>query len=135
MRERDKRWNDFDSDDRTSYDAFAALPELFANIELMQPIRRSSIRFLIDSEGLGDTPNKQKRILCVKMHCLSSCEYKIDGKLEFRKNKAEKRMLIIKLYIGLILRRLKKISNIKLFSSVSFYFYDFEWKMVQSRTV
>ena len=55
----DKRWHDFDSDDRASYDAFAALPESFANIELMQPIRRSSIRFLIDSEGLGDASNKQ----------------------------------------------------------------------------
>ena len=30
----------------------------------------SSIRFLIDSEGLGDTPNKQNCILCVQMHCL-----------------------------------------------------------------
>ena len=30
----------------------------------------SLIRFLIDSEGLGDTPNKQKCILCVQMHCL-----------------------------------------------------------------
>lgn len=29
----------------------------------------SSIRFLIDSEGLGDTPNKQNCILCVQMHC------------------------------------------------------------------
>ena len=58
----------------------------------------SSIRFLIDSEGLGDTPNKQKCILCVQMHCLPSCEYRIDCKLEFRKNKAEKRMLIIKMY-------------------------------------
>ena len=57
-----------------------------------------SIRFLIDSEGLGDTPNKQKCILCVQMHCLPSCEYRIDCKLEFRKNKAEKRMLIIKMY-------------------------------------
>ena len=66
----DKRRNDFDSDDRTSYDAFAALSESFANIELMQLIRRSSIRFLIDSEGLGDTPNKQNCILCVQMHCL-----------------------------------------------------------------
>ena len=33
----------------------------------------SSIRFLIDSEGLGDTPNKQNCILCVQMHCLPSC--------------------------------------------------------------
>ena len=82
----------------------------------------SSIRFLIDSEGLGDTPNEQKCILCVQMHCLPSCEYRIDGKLEFRKNKAEKRMLIIKLYIGLALKRLKRFSNIKPFSSVSFYF-------------
>ena len=98
MRERDKRGNDFDSDDRTSYDAFAALPELFANIELMQSIRRSSIRFLIDSEGLGDTPNEQKCILCVQMHCLPSCEYRNEINLEFRKNKAMKRMPIIKLY-------------------------------------
>lgn len=58
----------------------------------------SSIRFLIDSEGLGDTPNKQNCILCVQMYCLPSCEYRIDCKLEFRKNKAEKRMLIIKMY-------------------------------------
>jgi hypothetical protein len=58
----------------------------------------SSIRFLIDSEGLGDTPNKQNCILCVQMHCLPSCEYRIDCKLEFRKNKAEKRMLSIKMY-------------------------------------
>ena len=36
----------------------------------------SSIRFLIDSEGLGDTPNKQNCILCVQMHCLPSCEYR-----------------------------------------------------------
>ena len=85
----------------------------------------SSIRFLIDSEGLGDTPNKQKCILCVQMHCLPSCEYRIDGKLEFRKNKAEKRMPIIKLYTGLALRRLKRFSNIKPFSSVSFYFTTF----------
>ena len=34
----------------------------------------SSIRFLIDSEGLGDTPNKQNCILCVQMHCLPSSE-------------------------------------------------------------
>ena len=40
----------------------------------------------------------QKCILCVQMHCLPSCEYRIDCKLEFRKNKAEKRMLIIKMY-------------------------------------
>ena len=45
------------------------------------------IRFLIDSEGLGDTPNKQKCILCVQMHCLPSCEYRIEGKLEFRKTR------------------------------------------------
>ena len=55
----------------------------------MQPIRRSSIRFLIDSEGLGDTPNKQNCILCVQMHCLPSCEYRIEIKFEFRKNKVE----------------------------------------------
>ena len=121
----DKRRNDFNPDDRTSYDAFAALPESFANIELMQPIRRSSIRFLIDSEGLGDTPNKQKCILCVQMHCLPSCEYRIDGKLEFRKNKANKRRRGIKLYIELALKRLKRFSNIKPFSSVSFYFTTF----------
>ena len=118
----DKRRNDFNPDDRTSYDAFAALPESFDNIELMQPIRRRSIRFLIDSEGLGDTPNKQKRILCVQMHCLPSCEYRIDGKLKFRKNKANKRRRGIKLYIELALKRLKRFSNIKPFSSVSFYF-------------
>ena len=41
----DKRRNDFDSDDRTSYDAFAALSESFANIELMQLIRRSSVSY------------------------------------------------------------------------------------------
>lgn len=122
MRERDKRRNDFDSDDRISYDAFAALPKSLANIELMQPIRRRSIRFLIDSEGLGDTPNKQKCILCVQMHCLPSCEYRIDGKLKFRKNKANKRRRGIKLYIELALKRLKRFSNIKPFSSVSFYF-------------
>ena len=130
----DKRRNDFDSDDRTSYDAFAALSESFANIELMQLIRRSSIRFLIDSEGLGDTPNKQNCILCVQMHCLPSCEYKIEGKTEFRKSKAKKRMPIIKLYTGLALRRLKKISIIKPFSSVFFHFYGFEWNMVQLGT-
>ena len=122
MRERDKRRNDFDSDDRISYDAFAALPKSLANIELMQPIRRRSIRFLIDSEGLGDTPNKQKRILCVQMHCLPSCEYRNEIKFESRKNKATKRMPIIKLYTGLALKRLKRFSNIKPFSSVSFYF-------------
>ena len=58
------RRNDFNSDDRTSYDAFAVLPESFANIELMQPVRRSSIRFLIDSERLGDTPTS-KNAFCV----------------------------------------------------------------------
>ena len=84
-----------------------------------------SIRFLIDSEGLGDTPNKQKCILCVQMHCLPSCEYRIDGKLEFRKNKANKRRRGIKLYIELALKRLKRFSNIKPFSSVSFYFTTF----------
>ena len=83
------------------------------------------IRFLIDSEGLGDTPNKQKCILCVQMHCLPSCEYRIDGKLEFRKNKANKRRRGIKLYIELALKRLKRFSNIKPFSSVSFYFTTF----------
>lgn len=85
----------------------------------------SSIRFLIDSEGLGDAPNKQNCILCVQMHCLPSCEYRIDGKLEFRKNKANKRRRGIKLYIELALKRLKRFSNIKPFSSVSFYFTTF----------
>ena len=92
-----------------------------------------SIRFLIDSEGLGDTPNKQNCILCVQMHCLPSCEYRIKIKFEFRK-KAKERMPIIKLYTGLALRRLKKISNIKPFSSVFFHFYGFEWNMVQLGT-
>ena len=46
----------------------------------------SSIRFLIDSEGLGDAPNKQNCILCVQMHCLPSCEYRNEIKFEFRKN-------------------------------------------------
>ena len=82
----------------------------------------SSIRFLIDSEGLGDTPNKQKCILCVQMHCLPSCEYRIDGKLEFRKNKANKRRRGIKLYIELALKRLKRFSNIKSFQAFSFTF-------------
>jgi hypothetical protein len=93
----------------------------------------SLIRFLIDSEGLGDTPNKQKCILCVQMHCLPSCEYRNEIKFEFRK-KAKKRMQIIKLYTGLALRRLKKISNIKPFSSLFFRFYGFEWNMVQLGT-
>ena len=78
----------------------------------------SSIRFLIDSEGLGDFPNKQDCILCVQMHCLPSCEYRNEINLEFRKNKEKKRMPIIKLYTRLVLRRLKKISNIKSFSGV-----------------
>lgn len=82
----------------------------------------SSIRFLIDSEGLGGAPNKPKCILCVQMHCLPSCEYRIDGKLKYRKNKANKRRRGIKLYIELALKRLKRFSNIKPFSSVSFYF-------------
>ena len=82
----------------------------------------SLIRFLIDSEGLGDTPNKQKCILCVQMHCLPSCEYRNEINLEFRKNKAKKRMPIIKLYTGLALKRLKRFSNIKPFSSVFFTF-------------
>lgn len=128
MRECEKRRNDFNSEDRTSYHSFA-------NIELMQPVRRSSIRFLIDFEGLGDTPNKQKRILCVQMHCLPSCEYRIEIKFEFRKNKAERRMPIIKLYIGLVLKRLKRVSNIKPFSSVFFHFYVFEWNMVRPGAV
>lgn len=38
-------------------------------------------------------------------------------------------MPIIKLHTGLELRRLKKISNIKPFSSVFFHFYGFEWNM------
>lgn len=59
------------------------------------------------------------------MHCLPSCEYRIDGKLEFRKNKANKRRRGIKLYIELALKRLKRFSNIKPFSSVSFYFTTF----------
>ena len=46
----------------------------------------------------------------------------IEGTLEFRKNKAEKRIPSIKLYIGWVLRCLKGLSNIKPFSSVSFYF-------------
>lgn len=82
----------------------------------------SSIRFLIDSEGLGDFPNKQDCILCVQMHCLPSCEYKIEGKTEFRKSKAKKRMPIIKLYTGLALKRLKRFSNIKPFQAFSFIF-------------
>ncbi len=40
-------------------------------------------------------------------------------------------MPIIKLYIGMALRRLKKISNIKSFSSVFFHFHGFEWNMMQ----
>lgn len=98
-------------------------------------LQYGSIRFLIVSEGLGDTPNKQKCILCVQMHCLPSCEYRNEIKFEFRKNKAKKRMPIIKLYIGMALRRLKKISNIKPFSSVFFHFCGFEWNMVQLGTV
>ena len=53
---------------------------------------------------------------------MPSCEYRNEIKFEFRKNKAKKRMPIIKLYTGLALRRLKKISNIKPFSSVFFTF-------------
>ena len=82
----------------------------------------SSIRFLIDSEGLGDTPNEQKCILCVQMHCLPSFEYRNEINLEFRKNKAKKRMPIIKLYTGLVLKRLKRFSNIKPFQAFSFTF-------------
>ena len=82
----------------------------------------SLIRFLIDSEGLGDTPNKQKCILCVQMHCLPSCEYGNEINLEFRKNKEKKRMPIIKLYIRLALKRLKRFSNIKPFQAFSFTF-------------
>lgn len=82
----------------------------------------SLIRFLIDSEGLGDAPNKQNCILCVQMHCLPSCEYRIDCNLEFRKNKEKKRMSIIKLYIRLALKRLKRFSNIKPFQAFSFTF-------------
>ena len=44
-------------------------------------------------------------------------------------------MPIIKLYTGLALRRLKKISNIKPFSSLFFRFYGFGWNMVQLGTV
>ena len=44
-------------------------------------------------------------------------------------------MPIIKLYTGLALRRLKKISNIKPFSSLFFRFYGFGWDMVQLGTV
>ena len=42
----------------------------------------SLIRFLIDSEGLGDTPNKQKCILCVQMHCLLTL-YRIQYKVSY----------------------------------------------------
>lgn len=44
-------------------------------------------------------------------------------------------MPTIKLYIGLVLKRLKRFSNIKPFSSVFFHFYVFEWNMVQSGVV
>lgn len=82
----------------------------------------SSIRFQIDSEGLGDAPNKQDCILCVQMHCLPSCEYRNEIKFELKKNKAKKRMPIIKLYTGLALKRLKRFSNIKPFQAFSFIF-------------
>ena len=80
------------------------------------------IKGVIDSAGLGDTSNKQKCILCVQMHCLPSCEYRNEIKFEFRKNKAKKRMPIIKLYTGLALKRLKRFSNIKPFQAFSFTF-------------
>ena len=81
----------------------------------------SSIRFLIDSEGLGDTPNKQNCILCVQMHCLPSCEYRIDCKLEFRKQGREEDV-DHKNVCALELRRLKRFSNIKSFQAFSFTF-------------
>lgn len=56
------------------------------------------------------------------MHCLPSYEYRIEGKTEFRKSKAKKRMPIIKLYTGLALKRLKRFSNIKPFQAFSFIF-------------
>ena len=82
----------------------------------------SSIRFLIESGGLGKTPNEQECILCVQMHCLPSCEYRNEINLEFRKNKEKKRMPIIKLYIRWALKRLKRFSNIKPFQAFSFTF-------------
>ena len=61
--------------------------------------RRSSMKIYFHGfRGLGRTPTSEKGILDVQMHCLPSCEYRIDCKLEFRKNKAEKRMLSIKMY-------------------------------------
>ena len=88
--------------------------------------RRSSMKIYFHGfRGLGRTPTSEKGILYVQMHCLPSCEYRIDGKLEFRKNKANKRRRGIKLYIELALKRLKRFSNIKPFSSVSFYFTTF----------
>ena len=68
------------------------------------------------------------------LHNPLSIKERNEIKFEFRK-KAKERMPIIKLYTGLALRRLKKISNIKPFSSLFFRFYGFEWNMVQLGTV
>lgn len=57
------------------------------------------------------------------LQCVAECfEYRNEIKIEFRKNKAKKKMSIIKLYTGLALKRLKWFSNIKPFQAFSFTF-------------
>ena len=56
------------------------------------------------------------------LHNPLSIKERNEIKFEFRKNKATKRMPIIKLYTGLALKRLKRFSNIKPFQAFSFTF-------------
>ena len=42
------------------------------------------------------------------MHCLLSCEYRVEGKLGFRKTRQRRECQFIKLHIGLAFRRLKR---------------------------
>ena len=60
----DKRRNDFDSDDRTPYDAFATLPESFTNIAIKMLIDNSKyeIIFLIKINS-----HKRKKIYTKNM--------------------------------------------------------------------
>lgn len=62
-----------------------------------------------------------KNAFCV-YKCTACQVVNIEMKFEFRKNKATKRMPIIKLYTGLALKRLKRFSNIKPFQAFSFTF-------------
>ena len=76
----------------------------------------------MDIKDMVPVKTSERHVILDALRGFPSCEYRIDCKLEFRKNKAEKRMPIIKLYTGLALRRLKRFSNIKSFQAFSFTF-------------